>query len=86
MTAEKTLFSLVVNNLGVQYFSTEDADHFLNALRSKYLITVGMAATVNIKIKIEWDYVHKTVTLLIPCYVRKVLHRFQHILIGGKEY
>ena len=57
---------------------------FLNALRSKYLITVNMEATVYIGIKLKWDYVHRTVTLLMTGYIRKVLHRFQHILIGGK--
>ena len=84
--SRKTLFSLVVNNFCVQYCSTEDAEHFLNALRSKYLITVNMAATVYIGIKIEWEYVHITVTLSMPSNVRKSLHRFQHILRGGKEY
>ena len=44
-----------------------------------------MAQTVYIEIKIEWDYVHRTVILLMPSYVRKALHRFQHILRGGKE-
>ena len=48
----KTLFSLVVDNFCVQYFSTEDSDYFLNALRSKYLITFDMAETVYIRIKI----------------------------------
>ena len=80
----KTIFSIVVNNFCVQYSSTEDAEHFLNALRAKYLITVDMEATLYIGIKIEWDCVYRTVTLLMPSYVRKALHRFQHILRGGK--
>ena len=29
---------------------------------------------------------HRTVILSMPSYLRKALHRFQHILIGGKEY
>ena len=29
---------------------------------------------------------HITVTLYISSYVQKALHRFQHILRGGKEY
>ena len=55
-------------------------------LRAKYLITVNMAATVYIGIKLEWDYVHRTVTLSMPTYVHKALHIFQHILRVGKEY
>ena len=84
--SKKTLFSLVVDNFCVQYCSTENFEIFLNALRAKYLITVDMEATVYIGIKLKWDYVHRTVTLLMPSYVRKALHRFQHILIVGKEY
>ena len=44
--SRKTLFILVVDDFCVQYISTEDADHFLNALRANYLITVDMDATV----------------------------------------
>ena len=50
--SSKTLFSLVVEDFCVQYCSTEDADHFLNALRAKYLITVDMRETVYIGIKL----------------------------------
>ena len=45
-----------------------------------------MEAKVYIGIKLMWDYVHRTVTLSIPSYVHKALHRFQHILRGVKEY
>ena len=83
---KKTLFSLVVDDLSVQYCSTEDADHFKIALRSKYLTTVNMEATVYIGIKLTWYYVHRTVTLSMPSYVHKELHIFQHIVRGGKEY
>ena len=84
--SRKTLFSMVVDDFCVQYFSTEDADHFLSALRAKYLITVDMDTALYIGIKLTWDYVHKTVTLYMPSYVQKALHRFQHILREGKEY
>ena len=51
--AEKNNNILVVDNFCVQYFSTEDADNCFKALRAKYLITVDMAATVYIGIKLE---------------------------------
>ena len=75
----------MVDDFCVQYCSTEDADHFLNSLRAKYLITVDMNVTVYIGIKLTWDYVHRTVTLSMTSYVKKVLHRSQNILRGGKE-
>ena len=83
--SRQTIFSLVVDDLCVQYCSTEDADHFFKYLRAKYLITFDMEATVYIGIKFDWDYVHRTVTSSMPSYVRKALHRFQHILRGDKE-
>ena len=45
-----------------------------------------MGAAVYIGIKLDWDYVHRTVTLSIPKYVRNNLHIFQHIIMGYKEY
>ena len=45
-----------------------------------------MEATLYIGIKIDWDYLHRTVTLSMPNYLCKDLHRFKHILMGGKEY
>ena len=45
-----------------------------------------MTATVYMMIELEWYYVHRTVTLSIPSYVRKALHIFQHILRGRREY
>ena len=84
--SKKILLSLLVNNFCVQYCSTEDAETNLNTLGSKYLITVDMEATVYIGIKLTWHYVHKTVTLSIPSYMHKALHRFQSILRGEQEY
>ena len=45
--------SLVVDDLCVQYCSTEDVDHFFKALRSKDLITFKISATVYILIQLE---------------------------------
>ena len=45
-----------------------------------------MESNVYIGIKLEWDYMHRTITLSMPRYVRKALHIFQHILSGEKDY
>ena len=45
-----------------------------------------MEVTVYIGIKLDWDYVNRTVTLPIPNYLSKALHTFQHIPMGGKKY
>ena len=56
------------------------------AFSAKCLITFDMAATVYIEIKLEWDYLHRNVTLSVTIYVCKALHIFHHIMRGGKEY
>ena len=45
-----------------------------------------MEATVYIGIKLDWEYVRRTVTLPMSNCVRKALYRFQHIMRGYKEY
>ena len=45
-----------------------------------------MKVKVYIGIKLDWDYVNRTVIFSMPDYVRKDLHIFQHILMGSKEY
>ena len=79
-----TISSLVVNIFCVQCSSLDDAEHFLNPLRAKDIITVDMEGAVYIGIQLDWDYVHRNVTLSIPNYMRKALHIFQHILMGCK--
>ena len=76
----------MVGDFCVHYSSMEDASHFFNSLREKYLVTVSMEATVYIGIKLDWDYVDRTVTLTMQIYLRKALHRFQHTLMGSKDY
>ena len=81
-----TIISLLVDDFCVHCSSMEDADYFLNAVRSKYLIPFDMEETVYICIKLCWDYVNITVTLSMPNCVCKALHRVQYILMGGKKY
>ena len=54
--------------------------------QSKNLIIVDMEVTLYIGINLDWEYMNRSVTLPIPNYVRKDLHRLKKILMGGKEY
>ena len=83
---QKKPFSLVAKNFCVQYFSTEDANHFKNPSETNTPSQFYMEVTVYIEINVECDNVHRTVKISMASYVRKALHRFQHILRGGKEY
>ena len=82
----KNICSLVVNNFCVLYYSVEYADHFFNELKAKYFITIDTGEKVYIEINLDWEYENRTVTFSMQNYVRKALHKFQHIMVGGKEY
>ena len=64
----------------------DDATNFLNALKAKYPITVDIEAKIYIGIKLDWDYIQKTVVLSMPNYVRNTLHKFGYTLAAGPEY
>ena len=51
--SRNTIFSLVVDDLCVQYIPEEDAKHLLDALRDKCSITMDMEENLYIGIKLE---------------------------------
>ena len=75
-----TIFTLVVDDFLVQYISEAKVEHFLNALRAKYTITVDRQATKHIGLTLQLDYNKHTIILSIPGYVRKALLKCKHIL------
>ena len=74
-----TIFSLVVDDFLVQYFSEKDAEHFLHVLRQKYTITVDRKAKKYIGINLKCDYIKRTVEIFMPEYVKNDLHKFELI-------
>jgi hypothetical protein len=72
------LFSLVVDDFGIQYVGREHADHLLNALRDLYTVTVDWAGTKYLGLNLAWDYNARTVDISMPSYIPDALHRFQH--------
>ena len=77
---KETIFSLVVDDFLVQYFSEMDAEPFPCALRQKYTITVDSKAKKYIGVNLKWDYSKHTVELSMSEYVKHALHTFQHLL------
>ena len=45
-----------------------------------------MEVTIYIEINLGWEYENRTVTFSMQNYVRKALHKFQHIHMVCKEY
>ena len=55
-TERRTKFCLCVDDFGVQYFNLDDAQHLINALKSKYDITVDFAGRNFCGLQLDWDY------------------------------
>jgi hypothetical protein len=72
------IFALVVDDFFVQYSSLEDFNHLADTLRKDYEITTDMTASKFCGITLEWNYEEGHVTLSMPGYVAKALHRFTH--------
>ena len=53
--SRSTKFCLCVDGFGIKYFSQEDADHLLHALRSAYEITVDPKSDNFCGLTLEWN-------------------------------
>ena len=74
----KTTFTLVVDDFGVQYFSKDDADHLINAIKANYPVKVDWTGSKYIGIDLAWNYEKGEVILSMKGYVIKALKEFQH--------
>jgi len=72
------MFSLVVDNFGIQYVGHEHAQHLIEALREMYEVTVNMEGTLYCGLTLLWDYTARTVQLSMPGYIALALHKFHH--------
>ena len=83
---KNTIFALVIEKVCFKYTSEANAEHFLNALQKKYSITVDRKGEKYTGTSLKWDYIQRTITLSMPEYVKKALHKFQHTLPTTPEY
>jgi len=79
-------FALVVDDFAVKYTRKEHLNHLLKALQSKYAITIDNDAKQFCGINLKWDYRKRTVTLSMPQYIQKLLHKIQHLKPDKPEH
>ena len=77
-TTRQTTFALCVDDFGVKYFSREDADHLINALRSTYNITIDWTGSLYCGLTLKWNYAEGWVDIYMPEYVIRALTKFNH--------
>jgi hypothetical protein len=74
----KTTFTLVVDDFGVQYFSKEDADHLIDAIKESYPVKVDWTGSKYVGIDLKWNYDKEEVVLSMEGYVKKAMKEYQH--------
>jgi hypothetical protein len=73
------VFTLVVDDFGVQYTKLSDAHHLLAALKQHYgAITVDWTGSLFCGITLKWNYTQRVVDLSMPGYVQRALEEFGH--------
>jgi len=72
-------FALIVDDFAIKYIGKEHLNHLLCALESKYKITKDEEATQFCGIiSLNWNYRKRSVTLSMPGYIKKLLHKLQY--------
>ena len=74
-----TTFTLCVDDFGVKYFSQEDADHLIAAVKSSYECTVDWTGSLYCGLNLKWDYDQGFMDVSMDGYVRRALKRFEHV-------
>ena len=72
------LFSLVVDDFGIQYVGKTHANHLITAIEEHYQFTKDWGGTLYCGITLRWNYQNRTVDLSMPGYVDAMLHKYQH--------
>lgn len=72
------MFTLVVDDFGIQYTNQDDLDHLIEALKAKYIISIDQTGAKYCGMTLEWDYERRTCDISMPGYIERTLSRFQH--------
>ena len=73
------LFSLVVDDFGVNYIVKENNDHLIQALQKLCTISIDWTGFVFCGLTIDWDYAARTCDIFMPKYLQTSLLKFQHL-------
>jgi hypothetical protein len=71
-------FTLVDNNVGVKYVGKEHADHLIQCIKETYKLTEYWTGGFYCSIKLAWDYNTRTLDILMPGYIKKLLRKYKH--------
>ena len=67
------MFTLVVNDIWVEYVGKQHIEHLINILKTHYDLTADWKGTKFLGIDLDWDYDKHTARLSIDGYISQVL-------------
>jgi hypothetical protein len=73
-------FTLVVDNFGVKFVDKADVDHLILSIKLTYTLTEDWTGNLYCGITLDWDYVGRTVDILIPGNIKMKLQEYGHIV------
>ena len=74
-----TKFCVCVDDFGVKYFSSDDAQHLLDSLGKYYKYTTDWKGQNYCGLTMDWHYDDGYVDVAMPGYVQASLQRLQHV-------
>ena len=82
----RTKFCLCVDGFGVKYYSQDDLEHFLMALKSKYTITTDLRGEHFCGLTFNWNYEQQYVDISMPQYIGNMLQWLKHTPPNSPQY
>jgi hypothetical protein len=74
-----TTFTLCVDDFGAKYFTKEDANHLIAAVKTNYECTIDWSGSLYCGLNLKWNYEQGFVDVSMDGYVRGALKRFEHV-------
>ena len=79
-------FTLVVDDFGVKYSSDFNLKHLIEALETKYTITIDLTGNLYIGVTLKWNYRVGEFNCSMPGYYPSILKRLNHQLPNVPQY
>jgi hypothetical protein len=73
-------FTFVVNDFGVKFVNKADVDHLIASIKKTYTLAEDWTGDLSCVITLKWDYVGRTVNILMPGYIKMKLQEYEHIM------
>jgi hypothetical protein len=72
-------FTLVVEDFGIKFVNKANVNHLISSIKSMYTLTEDWMGNLYCNIMLKWDYVGRTVDILMPGYIKMKLQEYKHI-------